>query len=581
MATLVFDSEVYSNYFLALFKNIDTQKHQAFEMYDGRLFDVAGVRRLLQANEIVTFNGNSFDMPILGAALAGATCAQIKAKCDQIIVHDQRPWQIGLEAPLCDHIDLIEVAPGQASLKIYGGRMHCPTMQDLPIEPNAMISPEQRDLLKRYCLNDLDITERLYRRLIKQIDLRRKMSEQYAIDLRSKSDAQIAEAVIYQAVTLAREGDAPPRKVPVRPGTIFKYSPPDFIRCGALDFVRQCEFVIADSGAPQCSALEDHKVTIGDSVYRMGIGGLHSSEKSVAHLADDEYLLVDRDVNSYYPSIISVCQLFPRHFGSSFLSVYNAFIRERLAAKHGGNKTVADTFKIFLNGSFGKLGSKYSCLYSPDLLIQVTLTGQLALLMLIEAIEKEGIHVVSANTDGIVIKCPRRRKVELDSIIAVWEFWTGFETEEAHYRALYSRDVNNYVAIKPDGSIKTKGIFAGSGLQKSPAGEIVTEAVVAHLVSGAPIEDTVIACQDVTKFLTVRTVTGGAVDQNGDYIGKAVRWYIGRGREGALHYKKNGNKVGSSDGAVPCLTLPDTLPNDIDYDHYIKAAYAVLKSIGA
>ena len=39
--------------------------------------------------------------------------------------------------------------------------------------------------------------------------------------------------------------------------------------------------------------------------------------------------------------------------------------------------------KIQINGSFGKLGSKYSLLYAPDLLLQTTITGQLALLMLI------------------------------------------------------------------------------------------------------------------------------------------------------------------------------------------------------
>lgn len=64
------------------------------------------------------------------------------------------------------------------------------------------------------------------------------------------------------------------------------------------------------------------------------------------------------------------------------------------------------TFKIVLNGTFGKLGSKYSFLYSPNLMIQVTITGQLALLMLIEALEAAGISVVSANTDGIVSRCP-------------------------------------------------------------------------------------------------------------------------------------------------------------------------------
>jgi len=32
---------------------------------------------------------------------------------------------------------------------------------------------------------------------------------------------------------------------------------------------------------------------------------------------------------------------------------------------------------------------------------------------------------------------------------------------------------------------------------------------------------------------------------------------------------------------VPCMELPDDLPNDIDHDFYINAARKVLREIGA
>src|SRR6478609_3841680 len=76
----------------------------------------------------------------------------------------------------------------------------------------------------------------------------------------------------------------------------------------------------------------------------------------------------------------------------------------------------ADSKKIEINGSFGKFGSKWSALYSPDLLIQVTITGQLCLLMLIEQLEAAGVQVCSANTDGIVMRYPR---VMEDSVLEV------------------------------------------------------------------------------------------------------------------------------------------------------------------
>jgi len=303
------------------------------------------------------------------------------------------------------------------------------------------------------------------------------------------------------------------------------------------------------------------RVRIGDGAYKMGIGGLHSTESCVAHVADDTHILVDRDVASYYPSIILTCGLSPKHMGEAFSKVYRGLVDKRLAAKHAGDKIVADTLKICVNGSFGKLGSKYSVLYSPDLLIQVTITGQLALLMLIEMLHLEGIPVVSANTDGVVIKCPTVKVAAMQAVVNVWEMITGFETEETRYRALYSRDVNNYLAFKPDGKYKAKGAYA--------------------LDQNGPVCDTVRACTDIRRFITVRTVKGGALDQAGTYLGKAVRWYYSVLAEGPLRYKVNDYSVARSDGAKALMQLPDRLPVDIDLDWYIAEAEQILNDIGA
>jgi len=36
-----------------------------------------------------------------------------------------------------------------------------------------------------------------------------------------------------------------------------------------------------------------------------------------------------------------------------------------------------------------------------------------------------------------------------------------------------------------------------------------------------------------------------------------------------------------SDGAVPCMDLPDEFPADVDHDYYIREAQRVLRDIGA
>ena len=133
---------------------------------------------------VVTFNGNNYDFPILSLAFAGADNTTLKAASDDIILRNMKPWDIrdkygGVPLDHIDHIDLIEVAPGQCGLKAYGGRLHSRKLQDLPIDPSANISPEQRVQLREYCGNDLQITEDLYRKLKPQIDLRTSMSAEF------------------------------------------------------------------------------------------------------------------------------------------------------------------------------------------------------------------------------------------------------------------------------------------------------------------------------------------------------------------------------------------------------------------
>lgn len=586
---VVLDIECYVNFFLVAIKSIDTGKHAVFERSDWSDFDTAKLKTLLAKYTIITFNGNRYDLPLLKYALSGATPAQLKTLSDDIIANDLRIWDVERKysLPECrfiDHVDLIEVAPGKDSLKIYGGRLHSRRMQDLPIEPNAKIEAKQVEMLTEYCLNDLDTTIDLYHRLSGPIELRQKMSSEYGIDLRSKSDAQIAEAVIKKQIE-AIKGDRVYR--PDLPKSYsFNYSPPSYVAFKltqlqhVLNVFKTTPFTLNEKGdVAEPIEIGELKVKVGKTEYQLGIGGIHSCEKKVHYIADADHLLVDRDVISYYPNIILSQKLFPKHIGPEFLTVYRRIVERRIKAKREGDKVTNEALKVTINGSFGKFGSRWSALYGPNLLIQTTVTGQLSLLMLIEALEGHGIQVVSANTDGIIIYCHKRNQAALQATIEWWEKTTGFETEETTYTALYSRDVNNYLAMKADGSYKAKGTYADENLSKTPTAQICTQAVIDWLQLGIPVEKTVHACQDVKKFVSVRKVTGGAVKGN-TYLGKAVRWYYASGETGSINYKKNGNKVASTDGAKPLMVLPDTLPPDLDYNWYIKKSFDILNDLG-
>lgn len=607
---LLFDLEVYPNYFLAAFCSYKTGKVTYVEGTPDNPVDTQRLQWMMETFTTVGFNSLSFDMPITAMAVAGCTNQQLKQATNMIILDGMQRQDVLKHFKVkklqkCNHIDLIEVAPLRASLKIYGGRLHCPKMQDLPFHPETVLSPEQIAIVRFYCINDLCTTGFLRNCLTEAMELRIKMSEEYGIDLRSKSDAQIAEVVISDAV--GRMNGYRPQRPTIEVGTAFNYKVPHFIKYESallnwmLDTVRNTPFIVGEHGSINLpDIIADMPLDINGSVYRMGIGGLHSSEQKQCYVADDKHILRDFDVVSFYPKIILNQGLYPTHLGPAFLSVYKDLVDTRIAAKAAGRKSEANSRKIIINGTFGKLGSKYSILYAPDLLIQVTLTGQLVLLMLIERMERAGIHVVSANTDGIVMWCPVELEAKMQAIVKQWEKDTSFETEETAYTALYSRDVNNYIAVKaeydkamkrwtnkPDGT-KNKGAFANpwksakdpsEKLHKNPANSICVEAVEAFLIKGVPVIDTIKAATDVRKFVNVRNVTGGAV-QDGEYLGKSVRWYYSTDTRGEMVYAKNGNKVPRSDGARPVLSLPQQLPQDIDFAWYESEAFSMLSSLG-
>lgn len=615
-AVWFYDIELYCNYMLIAFKCYDTGQVVFLETSPTQELDVRKLQWMVSNLQLVGYNSRHYDQFILWAALTGKWVEELKAISDSIIIGEMTTKEIestfNFKIRPFDHIDLQQVAPAaaqQLSLKHYGARMHSQRLQELPIPHNAVITEQMKSQLRTYCVNDLDVTGLLYHKLKTPIQLRREMSVTYNIDLRSSSDAQIAEKAIgaeLEAKTGVRHKAPPTPK-----GERFKYTDPGYLdfRTPLLQRLRQSifdtVFVIDNNGGVQVMQGEEQqsaknlwKVQINKTEYTLGIGGLHSKEKSRTLFTDDQTIIFDRDVASYYPAIILNQGLYPRHIGEDFLKVYKDIVDRRLEAKRAGDKQTSESLKICINGCFGKLGNRWSIFYSPHLLVQVTITGQLSLLLLIESLELAGIQVASANTDGIVIQCPRDRQDAYLKAITEWERATRFVTEETSYTSVHSRDVNSYIAICPDGKIKAKGAYVNSlsmgnpdreSLMVNPSAAICSEAVMRFLQTcrepnPTTIAHTIMECEDVRKFLLCRRVNGGAVRDQVD-LGKVIRWYIRRADYGCIYYKKpnasgSTNKVPKTDGGCPLMELPSVFPDDIDYSWYIKEAHEILKEVG-
>jgi len=584
---VAFDIECYKNYFLAVFASEDGTTYSIKLHNDKLTGSKQVVEAILRKNPLISFNGDNYDLPVLSAFLAGWSNAKLKELSDAIILKNLPRWQLSDHFPSLrikrvdmGHIDLIGVTPLKSSLKTYGCRIHSKKLQDLPIDPSASISEQDAVVLEDYCKNDVMVTWDIYHTLHGELVLRSDMSKEYGMDLRSKSDPQIAEAIIRHY--MEEHGyDVSKRTAAVEP---FKYKVPDFIEFetkqlqDVLETVRECTFTVKDTGNVELpDAIKNLVIEFNGAKYKLGIGGLHSQEKRQVIEPNEDLLLGEYDVASMYPSIILGQGLYPEHLGDGFLEVYRMIFDKRMAAKRTGDKTTADTLKIVLNSSYGKFGSKYSFLYSPELLIQTTITGQLALLMLIERLSLVGAQVVSANTDGVVILMYADLEVEVEYRCHEWSKATTYILEWTPYKAMYSESVNSYVALKPDGSAKTKGLYESGSIRKGYSAQVCNDAIVARLTHGTPIDRYIQNATDIRDFLVMRGVRGGGY-WNKQNIGKVVRWYYST--EGHPIRYANGNKVAGSDGAVPLMDLTDTIPADLDIQKYIDIAYDKLKRLG-
>ena len=337
------DIECYSNFFLIIIRDIRSGFIWRWEIFNGERRDNYtrdDLLDVLETSTIITFNGLEYDHAMLCGFMSELTNAQLFQLSQFMIKTPMAAWKYEGEfdtvAVKYTHIDILPVAPLQASLKIYGGRIHCPKLQDLPVPWEEGISESERDILIEYCGNDNMVTADLFKSLKEQLLLRKNLQKIYGIKLLSKSDAQIAEAVIKKS--LSNLGiNAKSKMLKTKPS--YRYTPPDYLTFNAPEL--QTVFTIAKNVSFKLSAKggvmlppEIRKtIKYQGKKYKFGIGGLHSQESAVYYPKCDEYVYIDFDVQSYYPSIILTNGYYPETLGPRFLEVYRDIVDRRLTAK--------------------------------------------------------------------------------------------------------------------------------------------------------------------------------------------------------------------------------------------------------
>jgi len=212
------------------------------------------------------------------------------------------------------------------------------------------------------------------------------------------------------------------------------------------------------------------------------------------------------DVASYYPHLMTICGYTSRNIPSP--EVFENVLEQRMKAKAAGDKVTANALKLVVNTTYGAMLNQYNDLFDPLMGRSVCITGQLFLLEMAQNLYQnvEDLRIVQLNTDGVMIEFYEDQYDEVLAIVNEWQSRTGFELEEDSVSMIAQKDVNNYVEVQPNGSVKTKGGYLVRGI--APAGAfninnnacIVATALKEYFVNGTPVEETINACDDIFQF---------------------------------------------------------------------------------
>jgi hypothetical protein len=284
-------------------------------------------------------------------------------------------------------------------------------------------------------------------------------------------------------------------------------------------------------------------LTIGDTTYSMGTGGLHSQDIPMEIWSTSDYgcngvipcpsptgelqkaepfTLVHWDINSMYPSIMSSYWIYPEHMIKSvFVGLITWMKDTRVTVKHSleeiidrvPREVLALVLKIVINSIYGKLGFEKGDLYDRLAVLKVTINGQLLILMLIEELVQNHIKVVSANTDGLMVKIKDSQWDTFNEIANRWEQRSKLKADADIVHCLIARDVNNYIAqfrTKKGLKLEYKGalnpLMYAVDLQKGYDMPIVAQAVSNYFLEHKPVMETLRDATNILDFCKTQNV---------------------------------------------------------------------------
>ena len=548
----IYDIETYPNVFTLTVEHAHLPMVWYFEISDWRNDSrdiIAFLTQLKSQNaRMIGFNNLGFDYPVLHTLIrmGNATAGILYAKAQAIFAsqEDEDRWvhQVYESDRFVTQIDLFKVhhfdnKARSTSLKALEFNMRMDNISDLPFPVGSRLTQDQVPMLREYNAHDVAATKRFYHASLDMIRFREELCAKYpGKDWTSFNNTKIGKE--FFIMRLEQSGipcydfgpdGRTPRQTP-RPVIHLKDAILPWISFERPEFQRVLDWLKQQSITETKGVFTDLVATVDGFDFVFGLGGIHGSVENRVLESDDETVIVDLDVASYYPNLAIANTFYPAHLGKSFAHIYKDLYEQRKQYAKGTAENAM--LKLALNGTYGDSNNKFSPFYDSLFTMSITLNGQLLLCVLAEGLMTiPGLRLVQINTDGVTVQVPRAQKFMVDVVRSAWESRTGLELEEAIYRLMAIRDVNNYLAVSEKGKVKRKGAYEYSiGWHQNASALVVPKVAEKVLIEGAPIRETIENWPDKMDFmLRIKVPRTSHLLWGDEKVQNTTRYYVAKG----------------------------------------------------
>ena len=499
---VVFDMEVFPNWWCMVYTNPDDMSK--LELITSEMPDYRQqIQNLIIRRCLIGFNIKGYDLRILNAIMHACDPYRVYEVSKAILANDESDvfnnytfWNKFNFSDLFDDWRF-------GSLKEFESNIGMSIQESEISFDKEHLTEEDKEETIKYCKHDVEATVKLLNYRRDYIDSKKMLSEMYdiPIDKALKSTNAKLCALVLDAVPTRRAREDK-FIIPARVDKYIRDSLPESV-------ISLFEYLNEDTKT----------VNLFDNTINFGIGGIHSTySENIVTKTDDEYILTNIDVTSYYPNLMMNFNYMSRNVPNpeKYKDIYNL----RVELKHQAGEEAKlngksekwaklnaqqNALKLILNTTYGATKNKYNALFDEYQASSLCYLGQLLLASLANNIyNKVGAMIIQTNTDGILVKVKRDRLSDVQTLVKEWEDLTGFTMEYDTVPLFFQRDVNNYIEVtdNPKKPYKLKGKWSNQA-EESVANlnaPITHEAILNYYVKNKPIEETINECEDIFKF---------------------------------------------------------------------------------